>query len=81
MEKELAKIPFVGAQNLTWFYSWCRDHGIPGKNEKLKNGLIHGIFGSAAIAVPSDIAEDGYDYFIFPRRLEEWARENMIDER
>ncbi len=76
-------VPWVGEQSLTWFYSWCRDHGIAGSTQKLKDGIIAGVFAPAAIAVPNSKLgwEDRYHFFIFPKRLELWAEENAIDYR
>lgn len=74
------KVPWVGAQTLKWFYGWCRDHGIPGDDYKLKSGIIAGIFAPGAVAVP-DVLGDGYQFFIFPKKLEEWAEARAIDRR
>lgn len=73
------KTPWVGAETLSWFYRWCRDHGISGDNHKLKAGIVAGVFGSAAVAVRDADTAEGYSYFIFPARLERWAEENAVD--
>lgn len=76
-------IPWVGEQSLSWFYNWCRDHGIAGSAQKFKDGIIAGVFAPGAIAVPNSKLgwEDRYHFYIFPKRLEEWAKENAIDYR
>lgn len=75
------KVPWVGTQTLTWFFQWCRDHGIAGDNDKFKAGIIAGVFAPAAIAVPDRFLDGHYQFFIFPARLERWAEENAIDWR
>lgn len=74
-------VRWVGAQTLDWFYSWCRDHGIPGDNSKLKSGIIEGIFKPGAVAVPDLRTVGGYQFFIFPRKLEDWAAEYAVEVR
>lgn len=78
-------VPFVRTETLTWFYDWCRDHGIAGNNDKLKAGLIAGVFAPAAVAVPDirfgQADPDRYQFFIFPARLERWAEENAVEYR
>ncbi len=78
-----SKIPWVGCETLTWFCGWCRDHGIPGDNGKLRDGIIGGVFAPAAVAVPDTALghEGKYHLFIFPARLEKWAEENAIEIR
>lgn len=75
------KVPWVGTQTLSWFFQWCRDHGISGDNDKFKAGLVAGVFAPAAIAVPDLLRDDHYLFYIFPARLEKWAEENAIDWR
>lgn len=75
------KEPFIGCYTLTDFADWCREHGIPCTPEKLRAGLLAGVFKPAAWAVRSDFDPDKIFYFIFPARLERWAQENAIDYR
>ena len=65
----MEKLPWIGAETLSWFYQWCRDHGIPGDNHKLQAGIIAGVFAPAAVAVPDQL------------RLQRWAEENAIEWR
>ena len=77
----MEKLPWIGAETLSWFYQWCRDHGIPGDNHKLQAGIIAGVFAPAAVAVPDQLADGKYQFFIFPARLQRWAEENAIEWR
>lgn len=81
MSEELKKVPWVGAETLSWFYSWCREHGISGDNEKFRRGIIAGIFQPGAYAVQDPVDPSHYWYYIFPARLERWAEELAIDYR
>jgi len=56
------KEPFIGCYTLTDFAEWCREHGIPCTPDKLKAGLLAGVFQPAAWAVRSA------DPFPGPRR-------------
>lgn len=77
----MEKVPWIGAETMQWFYQWCREHGIPGDNYKLKAGAIAGVFHPAVIAVPDLQRDGGYQFFVFPARLERWAEENAIEWR
>lgn len=81
------KIYRVNSMTLTDFVGYLRDHGVPCSIQTAKRMIEAGVFEPAAYACKGKEKgrdgeeQDAITYFIIPKRLDAWFRENADEER